>query len=353
MDNLDWKRIYPSNEKLVYCGRIDFEKENEPVFVFPCSYVAFCTDSKYLRIEIENFHCYYKSSVGVLVDGEYAGKIDLEDSGNYIMDFSKFMDGKYHEYTIYKTMDACHHFKIRGFDIETKAKFEKVKERPTRKIEVYGDSVSAGEVAEAVHCVASPDPEGHNGKYNNSFYSYSWMTARKLNAQIHDIAQGGISLMDGRGYFNMPGTIGMLSAYDKIEYNTSLGPVKPWNFENYVPQVVVLAIGQNDNHPYDCMKEAYDGSAARHWRSEYMRFLKSLREKYPNAEIILTTTILNHDASWDRALEQIKNETGDSKVHHFLYQKNGCGTPGHIRIPEAEEMSDELAGFINGLGIDW
>lgn len=62
-------------------------------------------------------------------------------------------------------------------------------EKPNRRIEVYGDSVSAGEVSEAVDYVGKEDPE-HNGEYFNSWYSYSWMTARKLGAQIHDIAQG-------------------------------------------------------------------------------------------------------------------------------------------------------------------
>lgn len=62
-------------------------------------------------------------------------------------------------------------------------------EKPNRRIEVYGDSVSAGEVSEAVDYVGKEDPE-HNGEYSNSWYSYIWMTARKLGAQIHDIAQG-------------------------------------------------------------------------------------------------------------------------------------------------------------------
>ena len=47
------------------------------------------------------------------------------------------------------------------------------------------------------------DPE-HQGGYSNSWYSYAWMTARMLNAQIHDIAQGGIALMDGQGWFHEP-----------------------------------------------------------------------------------------------------------------------------------------------------
>ena len=74
--------------------------------------------------------------------------------------------------------------------------------------------------------------------------------------------------------------------------------------------------------------------------------------KYPKAVIILATTILNHDASWDEAIEQVCREIADDRVLHFLYSRNGCGTPGHIRIPEAEEMSDELVEYIENLEID-
>src|SRR5699024_12424939 len=91
-------------------------------------------------------------------------------------------------------------------------------ERPRRRIEVYGDSVSAGEVSEAVDYVGKPDPE-HNGQYSNSWYSYAWMTAWKLGAEIHDIAQGGIALLDGTGWFNAPDYVGMETAWDKIHYN--------------------------------------------------------------------------------------------------------------------------------------
>ena len=75
-------------------------------------------------------------------------------------------------------------------------------------MEVFGDSVSCGEVSEALEYVGKPDPE-HDGEYSNSWYSYAWMTARMLNAQIHDIAQGGIALLDGQGWFHEPDQIGM------------------------------------------------------------------------------------------------------------------------------------------------
>ena len=45
------------------------------------------------------------------------------------------------------------------------------------------------------------------------------------------------------------------------------------------------------------------------------------------------------------------NKAGDGKVYHFLYRRNGKGTPGHIRIPEAEEMAGELVSFVKKLEI--
>lgn len=137
---------------------------------------------------------------------------------------------------------------------------------PERKIEVYGDSVSAGEVSEAVDYTGKEDPE-HNGEYSNSWYSYAWMTARKLNAQIHDIAQGGIALMDHTGWFYEPEAIGMETAWNKIHYNPIFGEAKEWDFAGYTPQVVVVAIGQNDNHPDDYMKEDYHSEKSRKWRN--------------------------------------------------------------------------------------
>ena len=127
---------------------------------------------------------------------------------------------------------------ITGKDTE----ISKSKVQFTRRIEVYGDSVSAGEVSEAVARAGLSDPE-NNGEYSNSFYSYSWLCARKLHADIHDVAQGGIALLHGQGYFAGPDYTGMEESYDKIEMNPYLGETKPWDFSRYTPHVVIVAFG--------------------------------------------------------------------------------------------------------------
>ena len=56
-------------------------------------------------------------------------------------------------------------------------------------------------------------------------------------------------------------------------------------------------------------------------------------------------------ASKGRSHRPMGRTTG--RVHHFLYSKNGCGTPGHIRGSEAAGMAKELAGFIETLPDVW
>ena len=394
--------LKPENPVFSYEGRIDFENVNAPVFVYPCSYARFHVKGKFLTALLSDRRSYFENSLGVLVDGEYRGKILLHDGKNLqgeamkwfflrldperdkeamtqlktmlagecgemaqeevrAYDLSAFLDGEEHEVTIFKRMDACHYFTFYGLVAEdgavtaTDEKAEESKsgtcpKKKERRIEVYGDSISCGEVSEAIALCGQNDPDGHEGIYSNSFYSYSWILARMLGARIHDVAQGGISLRDGEGYFDMPNTKGMLSRFDKIQNNPSLGECKTWDFSRYVPQVVILAIGQNDAHPENYMAEDYDGEKAISWRKDYAGWIQKLRENYPRATIVLTTTILGHDPAWDRAIGEVCESLGDEKVHHFLYSKNGSGTSGHVRRPEAEQMAREMKAFLDGLG---
>lgn len=158
--------------------------------------------------------------------------------------------------------------------------------------------------------------------------------------------------MQQTGWFCEPDALGMENIYDKVEYHPQLGNSMLWDFTAYTPHVVVIAIGQNDSHPQDYMEDDLKGEKAQIWKEHYATFVRSIRAKYPAAVIILTTTILQHHVHWDEAIEEVWARLQDARIYHFLYSRNGCGTPGHIRIPEAEQMAEELSTFIEGLGAD-
>ena len=340
--------IKPNNPYLQYSGRIDWADKEAPVFVYPCSYIKMKFTGTYVKAVVENHKSYWSSYLGFFIDGEQKC-IKLANSGKETITLAYGLNNTEHELMLFKRMDSCHTFIFYGFEVDEDAVLGEVEPKPERRIEVYGDSVSAGEVSEAIDYAGQPDPE-HDGEYSNSYYSYTWMTARNLNAEIHDIAQGGAALLDGTGWFAGPDFVGMESIYDKIQYYPE--PAKPskWDFEAYRPHVVIVAIGQNDANPDNYMAEDYEGKKAQHWRKSYRDFIAKLRAIYPKATIILATTILEHDANWDKAIDEVCRELADERIHHFLYSNNGAGTPGHIRIPEAEKMSKELTAFIESLG---
>ena len=189
----------PTDQAFSYEGRIDFECPEAPMFVNPCSYVRFRLGGRRATLALENQRAYFENALGVLVDGEYRGKILLHDGTSLqgetaeqfllrllpveeerlsaikglkekvrFYDLAPFLDGKEHELTIFKRMDGCHYFSFCGLVAEKGMLGRADAPRQERRIEVYGDSISCGEVSEAVGRVGSDDPEGHRGALQQS-----------------------------------------------------------------------------------------------------------------------------------------------------------------------------------------
>lgn len=348
-------KILPNNSSLIYSGRIDLSDPFAIVWTYPGTFVRMKFKGTQLFIHVRNKHNYWNNYLGV-AEGDAQTKLLLPEEGEATIEIPlQTTQDNIHEVMIFKRQDACHELTILGFEINCNTDDEcellEASPLPPRRIEVYGDSVSAGEVSEAIDYVAKADPE-HNGEYSNSWYSYAWIAARKLDAQLYDIAQGGVALLDNTGWYHEPDYIGMEQVWNKMRYNPDYGTVKEWDFSKYTPDIVIVAIGQNDSHPDDYMKTDYEGEKAKNWRIHYRQFLAKLRETYPDAWIICCTTLLQHDIGWDMSIDQAVLDIADKKISHCVFQRNGKATPGHLRIPEAEEMAEELCHYIRSLNIE-
>ena len=55
-----------------------------------------------------------------------------------------------------------------------------------------------------------------------------------------------------------------------------------------------------------------------------------------------------HDPEWDKAIDEIKDRLNEMgiKAYHNMFSRNGAATPGHPRLPEHNEMAEELTAFI-------
>lgn len=325
-------KILLSDSRLSYSGRIDRRNPERPELIFPASSLVFHFRGRRAVLTLTNRSTCQENYVGAIVDGTQK-KWKLKGEGRTCLVILEEKEDREHQVLFFKRQDGCHEIILESLELSEGSRLLDLPKRPERRIEIYGDSVSAGEVSEAVEYKGRPDPE-HSGEYSNSWYSYGWIAARKLGAELHCISQGGIPLLNGNGWVEPPVYPGMEYMWDKVHYHPAFGEPSAWEFSCYVPHVVIAAVGQNDSHPEDYMKTDPNGVRARYWRYRYQCWIRAIREKYPRAVIFLTTTIMEH-----------------SRIRHFLYGRNGRGTPGHIRIPEAFEMAEELADYINGLDI--
>ncbi|MBO6303345.1 MAG: lipase [Ruminiclostridium sp.] len=337
------------NKAFSYMGRTDFSDIRAPLIIYPGANIKFGFTGSSLSVEIENISMTDDPQwLGAVIDGvQHKYELKKETARQTVL-LSEGLDSGAHTCMIFKRQAAAHYFRFLSVQAES------VYPVPTDyslKLEFFGDSVSAGEVTEAVYYEGMSDPENHHGMYDNSYFSYTFMTARKLNAQFHNNSQGGIALFDHTGYFYGPDIAtltGLESTYDKLSY-VPYAPcgVSKWDFSCYTPDFVIFAIGQNDAHPNP--DAVFDKEYTERWKARYKEILLDLKERYKTARFIIITTVLKHEAKWEYILDELCAELADPDVTRLKFKRAGLATDGHPRITEQEEMAQELSAYIRSL----
>jgi multimeric flavodoxin WrbA len=115
-----------------------------------------------------------------------------------------------------------------------------------------------------------------------------------------------------------------------------------WDFNEYIPDIVTICLGQNDGIQDSTM-----------FCSAYVDFVKTVRNKYADAKIILLTSPMA-DAKLRAALKnylasivEYFHRNGDKKLYDFVFEKSyNSGCMGHPDLKEQKEISELLLGFI-------
>ncbi len=330
------------NSAFYYMGRIDFSEKTAPMLIYAGSNVRCRFKGTYLNVTLDNIPMGEKYFLGAIIDGvQY--KIELSEGvGEKTYKIAENLGDEVHTLILFKRQAAAHYFRF--ISAETDGELLPIEDKFDLKLEFYGDSVTAGEVTEAIYYDEHQDPENHKGVYDNSYFSYSWIVSRKLNAEFYNNSQGGLALFDKTGYFNGDDLKGLETTYNKMSY-VPYAPMgySDWDFKVYTPDIVIFAIGQNDANPDP--KAIFDREYAEKWKAKYKEIVLELKERYGNVKFLLLTTVLMHDPRWDEVIDEIKEELGDY-VYRYHYRRNGAATPGHPRVTEQNEMALELEQYI-------
>ncbi|MDA3893525.1 MAG: SGNH/GDSL hydrolase family protein [Salinivirgaceae bacterium] len=233
-----------------------------------------------------------------------------------------------------------------GFSFNEEGKILEKEVPKKRKIEFYGNSITAGYAVEDFSGNDSPD-----SIFTNNYLSYSTLTAKHFNAEYSCICKSGIGIMVSWVPLIMPEIYNRLNPTDANS---------KWDFSLFTPDVVVINLLQNDSWlvnmtEHDEFKASFGDTAPRDAFivNAYASFVSSIRTEYPQANIICALGSMDatrEGSIWPNYVQQAVDKLNDDKIlTHFMPYKD---SPGHPTIKEQQDMANSLIKFIEK-HIDW
>ena len=326
-----------SSPEITYSGRIDSLHKKHVDIYWSGSSIKLNFEGAAIAVQMKDETA--KNYYNVILDNDSIIIFKPDTMLQYHQLFSDLKKGA-HSIEIFKRTEWGNgKTSFYGFRIEGDAKLLEKPEIKKRKIEFYGNSITAGYGNEDYEADRS------DSIFTNNYNSYAAITARHFNAEYSCIAKGGIGLMLSWFNFTMP------QLYDRFAPNDDS---RIWDFEKYKPQIVVINLFQNDSWLVKKpeRKEFYAKFGTTppnrvYIIKAYKDFIGKIRSKYPDADIICALGSMDatkEGSLWPAYIESAVKELNDKKMHtlFFPYKK----TPGHPKVNEHEVMAKQLIEFI-------
>lgn len=329
--------VTADNDAYLYTGRIDFTDKKSPVISWTGTSIKANFTGTSLAIKLADQ--FGKNYFNIFIDGETQHPYVLEaKQGEQTYVINTALKAGNHSLEIYKRTEGEEGAtSFKGVLLDEGAKLLPPPARPHRRIEIYGDSISTGMGNEG-----ADNGMDHLLSEKNNYWAYGSITARNLNAELHTISQSGIGIMISWFPFIMPQFYDQLSAVGNNDTQ--------WNFSQWTPDLVVINLFQNDSWLIDREKRLQPIPTDAQRVQAYINFVRSVRAKYPKAQIICALGSMDATATpkWPgyitAAVERMKKENNDQKLDTIFFEFTGYGS--HPRIAQHKANAEKLTAFI-------
>ena len=225
---------------------------------------------------------------------------------------------------------------------------------PGRRIEFVGDSITCGfgvESTDENDVFRTPD--------ENPAKAYALITAGMLEAQAQLVSWSGIGVLSNwvEEDVNEPLTnwlMPMLYQYtdascSKFLYGEDRSKWEKWDFDRYVPDIIVVNLGSNDSSYCRDIKERHEA-----FRDAYARFLGYIGEHNPSSHVLCILGTMDRSLCPD--VEEAVMMMNDDRFHYLglpLQEKDidGIGADFHpspaTQRKTAETVSAEIRRIMN------
>lgn len=336
--------ISSSNPEIEYWGRIDTSKVEGAELYWSGTSIR-------LNFDGESIHGLFKDESGdnyynVIIDNDIVVILRPDTTKRYYQLASQLPKGE-HSVEIFKRTEWNKGKTIfYGFQMGNNSKLLPKSTPKKRRIEFYGNSITAGYAVEDTSGRDNPD-----STFTNNYLSYAAITARHYDAEYQSICRSGIGITISWFPLTMP------EMYDRLIPTDS---TSKWDFSLFNPDIIVVNLFQNDswlvNKPErEEFKKNFGGKAPddEYIINAYQQFVGNLREHYPSSSIICM--LGNMDATkqgsiWIDYIKKAVAKLNDKNIYtHFIPFKE---SQGHPTIKEQEEMANSLIQFIDE-NIEW
>ena len=258
--------------------------------------------------------------------------------------------------------NSCH-ILVKGF--QTDGFFLPVSDR-RYKLEFIGDSITSGEGTYG----ANEDTDWI-AMYMSSSGNYAVMVSDALDADYHLFSQGGWGVLSG--WDNNPNS-NIPSRYEKLcglaggEFNEKLGVSRPYHFEKWKADAIIVNLGTNDASAFNqpAFTDPVTGKTFKQHKNpdgsfnpdDLMRFeqavidfLAMIRKHNPDSHIVWTYGMLGYDLTLaiTDAINRYQKQSGDENVA-FLQLPNTTeetvGAHAHPGVKSHERAAKVLIVYL-------
>lgn len=298
-----------------------------------------CTIATY--IPDENGHNYLQ----YVLDGQYQKRILVSGRADRSITIHASKPGR-HSLWVYKATEAhtgpIFIKEVRGINLMP------LQVPAADLIEFIGNSITCGAAADASEV---PCGTGVYHDQHNAYMAYGPRVARALHVNFVLSSVSGIGIYRN---WNSDGPV-MPQVYEKTDFQEQ--STRYWNFKRYNPKIVSIALGTNDfsNGDGKTPRKPFD---ADEFTRRYVKFVKLVKSKYPNARIALLSSPMVKGASartLEGCLVAVKKQIDgtyptEKPVETFFFapmEAHGCG--GHPSVADHLIMAQQLNPFFKKL----
>jgi lysophospholipase L1-like esterase len=325
--------IPPNDTNIRLVGRFDLRDAAGPRCAWSGSSIIAKFEGTALNVKLRGNNDQFQ----VVIDGKPTSVISLKGDQTVYPVAQGLADGS-HTVELFKRTEALFGtVQFLGLQLEKGKKLQALPARPTRRIELIGDSITCGYGNEA------PKKEDRfSANTENNYLTYGAITGRELGAEYTCIAWSGRKLWPDN---TIPEIYGRALPQDAKS---------AWDFTSWKPDVVVLNLGTNDFGSKNPERKG--------WTDACQAFIRTIRKNYPEAHIFCAVGPMMSDGypPGNKALSTIRgyltgvvdeaNKAGDKRVHFLEFatqdQANGIGADWHPSVKTHQIMAEKLVAAV-------